>query len=175
VAIAKIHWTVSCVQPVKPPLPNAAHANVVHQAVLVNQEETAKMVTPEPMEKQEAQAKMPDQTITSSQCHLNATATLHQAAQENQDQKDQMEAQAMPEHQAVMDNQEPKDHQAHKAQLAKPETMDLKDQAENQECKKKAAQAQQVHWANPVQQELQDQQVQQEVQAKTVVQVPQDP
>jgi len=176
VEIAKIHWTASCVQPVKlPPLPNAAHANVVHQAVLANQEETAKMVTPEPMEKQEAQAKMPDQTTTSSQCHLNATVTLHQAAQANQDQKDPMEAQAMLEHQAVMDNQEPKDHQAHKAQLAKPETMDPKDQAENQEHKKKAAQAQQAHWANPVHQELQDQQVQPEVQAKTVVPVPQEP
>jgi len=177
--IARTHWTASCVRPVKPPqLPNAAHANVVHQALLAIQAETAKMVTPEPMAKQEAQELMLDlMKNLSSQFHPNATATLHQAAQANQDQKDPMVAQAMLEHQAVMDNQEPKDHQAHQAQLAKPELTDPKDPQERQEPKEKVPQAQQDQQAKPELQVPQDQLAQPAVQAKMVVlalQVPQE-
>jgi len=174
VVITITQWTPSCVPPVKlPPLPSAAHANVVHQAVLAIQEKTAKMVTQEQMENQEAQAKMPSPMITSSQCHNNATATLHQAAQANQEEKDPTEAQAMLEHQAVMDNQDQQDHQDQQDQLVKPETMDQKDPTVNQEYKKKAHQAHQAQPANPVPQALQDQQVQPEVQEKMVVLAPQ--
>jgi E3 ubiquitin-protein ligase DOA10 len=174
--IPRTHWTY-CVILVKLPLPNAAHANVVHQVPLAIQEKTAKMATPVPMENQEAQAPMLDQMTSSSQFHHNATAMLHQAAQENQDQQDQSVPQAMLDHQAVTVNQVPKDHQAHQAQLAKPELTDPKDQAENQEYKKKVVLAQQAQSANQVHQAPQDQQDQQVAQAKMVnqvVQVPQE-
>jgi len=105
---------------------------------------TAKMVTPEQMENREAQVPMLDPMIISSLFHPNATATLHQAAQENQDRKDPMVAQAMLELQAVMDNQAHKDHQAHQAQPAKLELTDRKAPAANPELKKMVVQVQQA-------------------------------
>lgn len=134
------------------------------------------MATQEPMANLVAQAKMLTQmTKCSSQSHHNATATPHQVAQANQDQKAQMVDQAMLDLQAVMANQVPKDHQAHQAQLAKQETMDPKDPPVNQVFKKKAHQAQPAQPANQAHQEPQDQQVQQAVLAKMVNQAAQDP
>jgi len=170
------HWTHSFVQLVKLRLlPNAAHANVVHQVVLVIQAEMAKMVNQAEMEMLEVQAKMLNPMITSSQYHLSATATLHQAALAKQDQKDPMDHQVMPDRMAVMVNQAHKDHQAHQAQLANQETLDQKDLQANQECKKKAPQAHQVQQVKTEPQALQDQQDHQAVQEKMVNQAAQVP
>jgi hypothetical protein len=174
-AIARTHWIASCVRPVKPQSPNAARANVVHQALLAIQAKTAKTVTPELMASQADQVKMPNQMIAFSRYRPNATATLHQAAQANQDQPDQSEPQEMPEHQVVTVNQEPKDHQAHQAQLAKLEPTDPKDQPAMPEYKRKEPRDQPAHSANPVHQAPQDQRDQPVAQAKMAVQAQLDP
>jgi len=168
------HWTHSFVQLVKLRLlPNAAHANVVHQVVLVIQAEMAKMVNQAEMEMLEVQAKMLNPMITSSQYHLSATATLHQAALAKQDQKDPMDHQVMPDRMAVMVNQAHKDHQAHQAQLANQVTLDQKDLQANLVYSEMVARAHQVHKAKPEPQALQDQQVHQAAQAKMVNQAAQ--
>jgi hypothetical protein len=173
-AIARTHWTASCVRLVKPPLlPNAARANVVHQALLAIQAKTAKMVTPELMASQADQVKMPNPMITSFQCHPNATATLHQAAQANQDPKDPTAAQATLDPQALMVNQAQLDHQARPVQPANQALTDPKDPTANQEFKKKAPQAQQANQVHQEPQALQDQLAQPVVQAKTAALVPQ--
>jgi len=174
--LAKTHWTPSSVLLVKLRLlPNVAHANAVHQVLQEIQAKMAKMVNQAKMEMLEAQAKMLNPMITSSQYHLNATAMLHQAALANQDQKDPMDHQVTQDPQAVMVNQAHKDHQAHQVQLANQVMLDLKDLQANQECKKKAPQAHQVQQVKPEPQALQDQQDHQAVQAKMVNQAAQVP
>jgi len=128
VETAKIRWKRSCVRLVKRrPLPNVARANVVHQALPEIQAKTAKMVNLAKMETTVAQAKMLKLKNNFCRYLLNATATLHQAAQEKLDPKDPMDHQAMQEIQAVMDNQDLKDPQAHQAHQANLEKPDLKD------------------------------------------------
>jgi len=168
------HWTHSFVQLVKLRLlPNAAHANVVHQVVLVIQAEMAKMVNQAETEMLEALAKMLNPMITSSQYHLNATATLHQAALANQDQKDPMDHQVMPDRMAVMVSQARKDHQAHQAQLAEQVMLDRKDLQANLVYSEMVALAHQVQQAKLELQAPQGQQVHQVVQAKMVNQAAQ--
>jgi hypothetical protein len=85
------------------------------------------MVNRAKMEKQAAQAKMPNQKNNSCPYLLSAIVMLLQVVQVKQDLKDPMDHQVMPAIQVEMDNQDLKDHQAHQDHQANLENLDQKD------------------------------------------------